>query len=113
MADGLDVSGLNHLAIEVGTLPARGLAMAQVALVKTLADIERDGKIFVPVDTGNLQGSISTTIGHLWGEVGPTAAYGAHVENGTSRQVPQAYMGPAFDRNAYKLEQALAQIVGG
>jgi hypothetical protein len=29
MADGLDVSGLNQLAIEVGTLPARGLAAAR------------------------------------------------------------------------------------
>jgi hypothetical protein len=60
MADGLDVSGLNRLAIEVGTLPARGLAAARVALAKTAADIEADAKAFVPVDTGNLRASIST-----------------------------------------------------
>jgi hypothetical protein len=57
MADGLDVSGLNQLAIEVGTLPARGLAAARVALAKTAADIEADAKSFVPVDTGNLRAS--------------------------------------------------------
>jgi HK97 gp10 family phage protein len=113
MADGLDVSGLNQLAIEVGTLPARGLAAARVALAKTAADIEADAKSFVPVDTGNLRASISRTVSGLVAEIGPTAAYGAYVEFGTSRQGPAAYMGPAFDRRAGGLEQALAQIVGG
>jgi HK97 gp10 family phage protein len=112
VVDGMDVSGLNRLTFEVGELTATGLARAQTALDVTLARIERDAKAFVPVDTGNLRASISRTVGHLWGEVGPTAAYGAFVEFGTSRQGPAAYMGPAFDRNAYRLELALAQIAG-
>lgn len=113
----MDVSGLNRLEVELGTLSQRGFALAVVALRKTAADIERDAKAFAPVDTGNLRASISRTISTAgngaYAEIGPTASYGAYVEFGTSRHGPAAYMGPAFDRNAYKLEQALARIVGG
>lgn len=111
MAD-FDVSALNRLALDVGTLSTRGLQLARVALAKTAADIERDAKAFVPVDTGNLRASISRTVEGLTAEIGPTASYGAYVEYGTSRQGPAAFMGPAFDRHAYKLERALAQIAG-
>lgn len=110
MADGFDVSGLNSLAFEVGTLTTRGLTLARAALAKTAADIEGDAKAFVPVDTGNLKASISRTVDGFTAEIGPTASYGAYVEFGTSRQGPAAYMGPAFDRRAPGLEQALAQI---
>lgn len=110
MADGFDVSALNALTLEVGALTETGLRLAGVALAKTAADIEADAKAFVPVDTGNLRASISRTVDGLTAEIGPTANYGAYVEFGTSRQAPAAYMGPAFDRHAGQLEQALARL---
>lgn len=114
---GADASELRALAASIGKAGARTGAMAQMAVRKTLKDIEAGAKNRVPVDTGNLKGSISTsdlrTIGHsgsLSGEVGPTAAYGAFVELGTSRMAPQPYLGPAADQFLPLFEQAVAQL---
>jgi HK97 gp10 family phage protein len=112
MADGIefDLSDLNRLAVDLGKVPAKMVPMARAVLEKSSADIERDGKIFAPVDTGNLRNSISRDLKGLTAEIGPTANYGAHVEYGTSRQGPAAYMGPAFDRHAGLFVEALGQI---
>lgn len=110
MSLSIDLSEMNTLAVDLGK--AVGSAVAQVSTVvrKTAFDIERDAKIFAPVDTGNLRNSISTTAVALSAEIGPTAAYGAYVEYGTSRQAPAAYMGPAFDRHAHIMETAIGII---
>lgn len=82
---------------------------------KSIGDVERDGKQFAPVDTGNLRNSISSTVTRtatgVAGEAGPTAEYGDYVERGTSRMPPQPYMAPALERNAPGYEAAIAQIV--
>lgn len=83
---------------------------------KTAHDIEATAKELAPVDTGHLRSSIGVDIFREDGalivaEIGPTADYGAHVEYGTSRQAPQAYMGPAFDRHVGAFEKAIASIV--
>lgn len=112
MRDGIDVSQLNQLTRQLGELGARGSAMARVVLAKTAADIERDAKAFAPVDTGNLQNSISRTVSEFSAEIGPTANYGAYVEFGTSRHGPAAFVGPAFDRHAGEFVTALGMIAG-
>lgn len=108
------VDQLNRLAADLGDAGRDALPLARLAVQKTAADIKTDAQTFAPVDTGNLKSSISyetrELAGSVLGEVGPTAAYGAYVEYGTSTQAPQAYMGPAFDRRAPMLEEALAQI---
>lgn len=121
----IDVSDLNKLAVELENATGQLGARASVALRKTAYDIEKDSKTFCPVGKsrpgyvgGNLRNSISTTItgdgrfGTMEAEIGPTAFYGGFVENGTSRMAPRAYMGPAFDRNAYKMVAAFEQITG-
>ncbi|NUS58673.1 MAG: hypothetical protein HOV66_28050 [Streptomycetaceae bacterium] len=134
-----DTSEVRRLAVDLSHAPAEVRRRAPVVIRKGLHDIERDGKVLAPVDTGNLEGSISTDVDGdgLGGVVGPTADYGAYVEYGTEphvirahggylkftiggrtvfvRQVnhpgtaPQPYMGPAFDRNVPGVERALGQ----
>ncbi len=111
-----DVSELNHLVADLSAAPEKAKAEVYVVTRKTAFDIEADAKIFAPVDTGNLMNSISVSF-TMWSytgieaEIGPTAAYGHYVEEGTTTQAPAAYMGPAFDRRAPAYEQALGIIL--
>lgn len=115
MIEGLD--DINRLAADLRGVADRVGPKAQVIVRKTAYDVERDAKAFAPVDTGNLRSSISHTdlrtvgqSGDLAVEIGPTANYGHFVELGTSRQAPQAYMGPALDRNAPGFIAAMEQL---
>lgn len=108
----IDVSELNRLAADLGKVPARTVAKAAAVTKVTAAAIERDGKLFAPVDTGNLRNSISSTVTGLHAEIGPTAEYAAFVEEGTSVMAPHAYMGPAVDRNTPDYVTALEQLAG-
>lgn len=117
------------VTINVGEASAYAAALAAGgervgALVSTVTrkagnDIERTAKILAPVDTGYLRNSISTSVegsGHaasITVEVGPTANYGAFVEDGTSRMAPQPYMGPATDRVVPLWQRALEAIATG
>lgn len=97
---------------------ARGTgAKAQQVVRKTAYDIERTAKNLVPVDTGNLKGSIGHSdarsvgrSGTLAVEIGPTANYGIFVEAGTSRMAPKPYMGPAADQHEPAFMQAMQQL---
>lgn len=112
-----DFGELRALSIDLAAATGRVGALAAVAIRKTAADIQADAQVLAPVDTGNLRNSIGTDIagdgrfGVIEAEIGPTADYGAYVEYGTSRMAPQPYMGPAFDRRAPGLEQALGRAV--
>lgn len=112
-----DGSELGRLAADLTSAPARVGARAQMVIRKTARDIERDAKALAPVDTGFLRSSIGHSdlryvgqSGVLEAEVGPTAEYGAYVEWGTSRHAPQAYMGPALNRNEPAFTAAMEQL---
>lgn len=107
----LDLSQINKLAVDLGEAGVKAVPLASAAVGKTALAIEADAKAFCPVDTGNLRSSISTTHRALEAEIGPTAEYGVYVELGTSVMAPQAYLGPAFDRHAGDLLDALGLIV--
>lgn len=110
----IDASEVTQLSVDLAREPATKIRRVQRAIRKTASDVERDGKILAPVDTGNLENSISTSVEHggLAAEIGPTANYGHYVEFGTSRMSPQPYMRPAFDRNTPGLVFALEKIAG-
>jgi len=116
MGVGIDVSELRAVGSRLQTASGRVGAKTSAALRKTAYDIEGDAKVLAPVDTGNLEGSISTTItgdgrtGAMTAEIGPTAAYGIYQEYGTSTQPGQPYLGPAFDRRMPAYTAALAQV---
>jgi HK97 gp10 family phage protein len=109
----MDMSELNTLAVDLGKVPGRMVPLARKVLEKSSADIERDAKMFAPVDTGNLRNSISRDLKGLTAEIGPTASYAAWVELGTSRIGPHAFLGPAFDRHAGEFADALGKITEG
>lgn len=112
-----DFGELRALSIDLARAVGTVGALASVAIRKTALDIQADAQTLAPVDTGNLMNSIGVDIagdgrfGIVEAEIGPTADYGAFVEYGTSRAPAQPYLGPAFDRRAPGLEQALGKAV--
>ena len=109
----VNVDPIRKLSADLRTEGHAAARRTALAIRKTAKDIERDAKVLAPVDTGNLRNSITSTVRGLTGEVGPTADYGAYVEEGTSRMGPQPYMGPATDRNAALFVQAMDKIDPG
>jgi len=109
------IEELTKLSTDLGELGQGAKPLARRAVQKTCADIKADAAATAPYRLGDLSSSIGyetrELAGAVIGEVGPTVEYGGYVEYGTSRMAPQPYMGPAFDRHAPSLEQALAAIV--
>jgi HK97 gp10 family phage protein len=105
-----DVSELRDLERDLEKGAARVEALAPKVVAKSAHDIERDAKINAPVDTGNLENSISSDIEPLSAEIGPTAEYGDYVEAGTSKMAAQPYMGPAFEKNVPAFVDAMGQV---
>jgi HK97 gp10 family phage protein len=108
---------LRRLAADIQRAARTTGQRAQLVIRKSATDIESTAKNLVPVDTGNLKGSIGhsdlRTVGRsgsLSVEIGPTANYGIFIEQGTSRMAPQPFMGPAADRHTPAFEQAMAQL---
>lgn len=114
---GVDASDFRKYTADLSKAPGRVGNRAQVVVRKSLVDGVAAAKNRVPVDTGNLKGSIGHSdlrtvgsTGTIGGEFGPTAEYGPYVELGTSRMAPQPFMGPAADYIAPGFEQAMAQL---
>jgi HK97 gp10 family phage protein len=105
----------DKLSGDLGRAPLRIVNTAHRVLVKTTADATAEAKIFCPVDTGNLRESIDFTVIGLTGEFGARAEYADFVESGTSVMAPQAFVGPAFDRQqpifASAVEALAAQVL--
>lgn len=111
-----DVSELRDLEGDLEKGAAKVEVAAPIVVKKSAFDIEATAKIFAPVDTGNLENSISTDVDGLIAEIGPTAEYGSYVEDGTHnedgtvRTKAQPYMGPAVDTHESSFETALGKV---
>lgn len=135
-----DTSQVRTLAVDLSKAPVTAQRKATLVIAKGAHDIEVDGKIFCPVDTGFLRSSISADIGALEAVIGPTADYGLYVELGVphsyiirahdggmlrftvnghvvfAKQVthppsaPHPFMAPAGDKNFPGIERAMALI---
>lgn len=111
-----NITSVEGVYLELQNASKRVIEMSKLAIKKTALDIERNAKNIVPVDTGNLKGSIGhsdlrvLSADHMLVEIGPTADYGQYVELGTSTQAPQAYMGPSLDRYEPDFANAVAQL---
>lgn len=114
---GIDASDFRKLSADLSKAAGKVGNRAQLVVRKSLVDGVAAAKNRVPVDTGNLKGSITHSdlrtvgsTGTVGGEFGPTANYGEYVELGTSRMAPQPFMGPAADLIAPGFEQAMALL---
>lgn len=108
----MDLSEVSSLAVAIGKAGPRARTQGSYALRKVATDIQRDAQILAPVDTGDLESSISVTVSDagMTAEIGPTVDYGIYQEFGTSTQPGTPFLGPASDRNIPMLEQAIARI---
>lgn len=95
-----------------GKIGGRG---AQVVRAFTLR-VEARAKVYCPVDTGYLMGSIGSEFegdgryGAMTGTVTAGASYAGYVEHGTSRMAGQPFMGPAFDQEVPGFEAACVAL---
>lgn len=107
-----DAREWEQLAADLTKAPLRMQLKAGKVLDKVLADGSREAQAFAPVDTGNLRNSIGWERHGFEGEFGATAEYAPYVEDGTSRMAPQAFVGPAFDRQQPVFATAVEALLG-
>ncbi len=102
---------LNKLIWDLSRAPDEVKDNAGKAVYSVIHKVEDTSKTFVPVRTGTLRDSISSEVraepGVIVGEAGPEARHGRFVEWGTSKDAPQAFMGPALDRHSHELDDLL------
>lgn len=101
----MQATGLNELIDDFRTEARLATPRARRVVETNLAQVSDTAKGLVEVDTGELRDSISyetheTAGGSASGEVGPTAAHGPFVENGTVHMAPRPFMDPALDQQA-------------
>jgi HK97 gp10 family phage protein len=116
----IDVTELNRLAGDFDRADRTAGRRASAVVRKTAYDVVATAQTFVPVDTGATKGSIyaSALTGgplgpeSLAAEVGPTTEYAPHLEFGTAKMAPYAFMGPAMDRHGPAFVDGLAQVAG-
>jgi hypothetical protein len=136
----IDTSEVHELADDIRRNTDAFPVRAQLATEKAGFDIEAISKTLSPYDTGFNAGSISSDVGDLSVDVGPTSDYGGILELGVphpfvinakpggmlhfvidgqdvfARSVthppiaPRPYMGPAFDRVLPTYEDALGDL---
>ena len=77
--------------------------------------IERKAKEIVPVDSGRLKGSIVTDIENdgYYAETGTNVEYSDDVEYGTSKQMAQPFLKPAYEEQLPKFIKDIENIVEG
>ena len=73
--------------------------------------VQGTAKRLVPVDSGNLRGSINREVYADRAEVGTNVEYAEHVEYGTRHMEAQPYLRPAIDENRRNLIKRLAELM--
>ena len=116
MSKGVRWEGLEEWQISEEQWRAGVIEDVGKEITETAYKIERDAKLTVPVDTGDLRKSIETEIkgtgSSTSAEVGTDVEYSEHVEFGTSRQYAQPYLIPSFNDNVEDLQRTLESILG-
>lgn len=115
--DGIEELNTVTAEIEVakGGVGAKGSAVIR----KYALQVEATAKVFAPVDTGHLKGSIGPPdytgdgrFGGMSATITAHASYAGYVEHGTRNMAPHAFMGPALDRHTPDFVAAVSQISG-
>lgn len=97
------IEGLNEWLNWSGSLADEISEEVKKVVITTANKIETEAKLKAPVDTGDLRKSITTDIEQtsrkIETETGSDVEYADHVELGTSKQSPQPYLFPSFEKN--------------
>lgn len=82
---------------------------ARVLVKKAGYELEARAKVEVPVDTGNLKNSISTSFENdgMTGVVSTNVEYAAYVEFGTVKMAAKPYFTPAAEQVRKSFERAI------
>lgn len=117
----IKIEGIKELKAKFRIIDSEIQTALSKAVSAGAAVVERDAKIRVPVDTGNLRRSIKElqnkeSPGRIESQVGSDVAYAPRVEFGTQFQRAQPYLRPALDENTSEIQRAfeikLQQIIG-
>lgn len=111
------IDELNEVAVQLRTAGGRVGARGAVVLRASTLRVEAVAKLFCPVDTGHLKGSIGPPefvgdgrSGRAEGVVTAHASYSSYVNDGTRNMAPQPFMGPALDRVGPEFAAAVEKI---
>lgn len=113
----MSIEGLNEL---VGDLTRAGLtagARAEAVLDRVADDVADTAEDLAPKGTRphadeDLAPSIHVTGSGGVREIGPSARHGLFMEEGTYKDPPQPYMGPALDQRAPEFEREMEELGG-
>lgn len=110
MPDGVSVTQDNTEQVIDGIDSAIGVALEKIGLLA-----ENYAARKCPVDTGNLQGSITHEVdaGDNAVYIGTNVEYAPHVELGTSRQKAQPFLMPAASEHGAQYRRVLKKALGG
>ena len=74
--------------------------------------VTSEAKLIVPVDTGNLRSSLDNKMkGNDTVQIGTDVEYSTDVEFGTSRQMAQPYLLPAYEMNKEEIKNMMRKHV--
>jgi len=110
----IDIDGITRLTAKLNALDAALPDAEEAKMRQALLRIERDAKQIVPVDTGNLKGSIESRVirnsdGEVVGVVGSNVRYAPFIEFGTSKMSAQPFLRPAVERNRETIRSLLGE----
>lgn len=83
----------------------------QTALERACLIVEADARERCPVDTGQLQASITSEVDGLTGSVGTNVEYAPYVELGTSKMSAQPFLLPSLEANRSKIERCFEKLL--
>lgn len=111
------VEEMNTVTADLEAAKGRVGAVGSAVIRKFGLQVEGTAKLFCPVDTGHLKGSIGPPdyggdgrFGAISATITAHAHYAAYVEFGTRYMAPQAFMGPALDRHSGEFVAACEQL---
>lgn len=103
--DAVEVFGIDEVTAELKGFQFSATAEIRDAVSKAALKLQRNAKVFCPVDTGRLRASIGLRFyqNGMTAEVGTNVNYAAAIEYGSRGRRAQAFLGPAFDIAAAQL----------
>jgi len=124
----ITVEGLDQFNLLLNVLGPEVKASLQPKLRETVEDIKEEAKSRCPIDTGALRQSIrlqtkAKPMGNVYSigvsaggyitnpKTGKKVNYARYVEYGTSRQIPQPFLRPAYINNEQKLRLLIREAV--